>query len=419
MSSLRVCVDARLVSGVNGGVEQFIIGLISGVAALKDGDEEYYFLVYEDSVEWLLPYLRDGHRLLLDGPAPRPPRWMRVAKRLAPFARRAWHGWRFLSRLDGSPLPGSSGVIEREGIHVMHFTKQSGFLTGVLSIYHPHDLQYLHLPEFFTPRVRRGLDASYRALCAQAEMVAVASCWVKRDVVAQFGLDEDKVQVVPLAAPVLAYPEPSEDDLMKTSSEFALPDAFLFYPAQTWPHKNHIELLRALGLLRDRYGLRIPLVCSGQLTAHIRQIRSFAESAGVTDQVTFLGFVSPLTLQCLYRLCRAVVIPTRFEAGSFPMMEAFSTGAPVACSNVTSLPEQAGDAALIFDPTDPADMAEAIRRLWTDASLRQTLIERGRRRQQTFSWTETARMFRAHYRRIGGRPLSEEDMRLLALALCG
>lgn len=418
MCSLRVCVDARLVSGMDGGVEQFIIGLASGLAQLGGGDEEYYFLAYEDSVDWLHPYLGAEHRLLLDGPAPKPATWMRWARRLAPFARHAWHNWRLLSPLEAPAIPESSGLIESTGIDVMHFARQSGFLTGVPSIYHPHDLQHLHLPEHFTRRMCAQREVLYRALCEQAEMVAVASCWVKGDVVTHYGLREDKVRVVPLAAPVQAYPEPSEDDLMKTSSELDLPDAFLFYPAQTWPHKNHIELLRALEFLRDRHGLRVPLVCSGQSTAYLREIELFAARGGLAGQVTFVGFVPPLTVQCLYRLCRAVVIPTRFEAASFPMMEAFSVGAAVACSNVTSLPEQAGDAALVFDPTDHVQIAEAIRKIWTDPSLRQMLGDRGRRRQRALRWSDTARLFRAHYRRIAGCELTEQDDLLVSRDPC-
>ena len=415
---MRVCVDARLVSGENGGVEQFTIGLASGLAQLQGEDEEYIFLAYKDSVEWLRPYLGDRSHLLFDGSAPRPPGWKQRARRFAPFARTAWHTWPLLATLGRAKIPESSRVIERAGIDVMHFAKQSGFLTRIPSIYHPHDLQYVHLPEYFTPRDRRALDVAYRTLCAQAEIVSVASHWVKRDVVTQYGLEKDKVKVIPLAAPLSAYPEPSQAELRRTSLDLLLPDAFLFYPAQTWPHKNHIELIRALGLLRHRYGLVLPLVCSGQRTRYFGEIESFAARSGVADQITFLGFVAPSTVHCLYKLCRAVVIPTKFEAGSFPMMEAFTVGAAVACSNVTSLPEQAGDAALIFDPTDHVQMAEAIRRIWADPRLRETLAARGKKRQQALQWSNTAKRFRAHYRRIGGRRLSEDDSRILSQDAC-
>jgi glycosyltransferase involved in cell wall biosynthesis len=418
VSALRVCLDARLVSGTHGGVEQFIIGLAWGLTRLNDGDEEYFFLAYEDSVDWLQPFVGGACQLLLDGTVPQTPTWKRLAKRLAPFARSPWHQLTFLPDIGTPTIPTSSGTIERAGIDLMHFTKQSGFLTKVPSIYHPHDLQYLHLAQYFTPRVRATLDARYRALCEQATMVAVASCWVKRDIVPHFGLPEDKVRVIPLAAPLQAYEVPSDQELTSTAAALRLPEAFVFYPAQTWPHKNHVGLLRALELLRDRHGLRVPLVCTGKTTTHLRDIQSFAARIGLADQVTFLGFVSTSTLQCLYRLCRAVVIPTMFEAASFPMMEAFSVGAAVACSNVTSLPEQAGDAALVFDPTDPMQIADAIRRLWTDPSLRKTLSERGRRRAGATRWSDTAKLFRAHYRWICGATLREEDSRLLSVDPC-
>jgi glycosyltransferase involved in cell wall biosynthesis len=109
-----------------------------------------------------------------------------------------------------------------------------------------------------------------------------------------------------------------------------------------------------------------------------------------------------------------VVIPTLFEAASGPLNDAFLAGVPAACSNVTALPRQAGDAALVFDPHELAAIARAIRQLWTDEPLRQTLITRGRARVAQFSWDRTARHFRAHYRRIGGRPLTDEDRRFLS-----
>jgi glycosyltransferase involved in cell wall biosynthesis len=96
------------------------------------------------------------------------------------------------------------------------------------------------------------------------------------------------------------------------------------------------------------------------------------------------------------------------------MNEAFMAGAPVACSNVTSLPEQAGDSALVFDPYHPPDIADALWRLWADDSLRQTLIARGKQNVSRFTWARTARHFRAWYRKIAHRPLTDEDRALLS-----
>jgi glycosyltransferase involved in cell wall biosynthesis len=136
------------------------------------------------------------------------------------------------------------------------------------------------------------------------------------------------------------------------------------------------------------------------------------EELGLQDQVKWLGFVSTDDLQALYRLARAVVIPTRFEAASGPLWDAFAAGTPAACSRVTSLPAQAGDAALLFDQEIPGDIAQAVRRLWTDEDLRSLLIERGRANVARFTWDRTARLFRAHYRRLLDR-LTDEDRDLL------
>jgi glycosyltransferase involved in cell wall biosynthesis len=283
----------------------------------------------------------------------------------------------------------------------------------VPSIYHPHDLQHRHLPQFFTPRELVKRDSMLRSFCEQARLVSVTSSWVKRDVMREYHLPDDKVAVVPLTGALGAYPTPAAKDLSATKKKFELPDAFAFYPAQTWPHKNHLALLEALALLRERHNVVVPLVCSGHQTDHYAVIQKRAAELNLTTQVRFVGFVSPLELQALYRLARCVVIPTLFEAASGPLNEAFQAGAPAACSNVTSLPEQAGDSALVFDPRRPEDIADKVHRLWTDQALRQTLAERGRANVARFTWPNTARHFRAWYRKLTDRPLSEEDRYLL------
>jgi glycosyltransferase involved in cell wall biosynthesis len=253
-----------------------------------------------------------------------------------------------------------------------------------------------------------------RRFCDQATLVSCTSSWVKRDLMQQFGLSDNKVAIVELAGALSAYPNPSSDDLSATRKKYDLPEAFVFYPAQTWPHKNHLALLEAIALLRDRHGVTIPLVSSGNRTEHFAAIERRAADLGLASAIRFVGFVSPLELQCLYRLCRCVAIPTLFEAASGPMNEAFMAGAPAACSNVTSLPEQAGDSALIFDPHNPADIADCLWRLWTDDALRQSLIQRGKQNVSRFTWARTARHFRAWYRKIGGRELTPEDRAFLS-----
>jgi glycosyltransferase involved in cell wall biosynthesis len=175
-------------------------------------------------------------------------------------------------------------------------------------------------------------------------------------------------------------------------------------------------LLEALALLRS-HGVVVPLVATGRQTEHFPQIEAAARDLGVDGQIVWTGFLPALELQALYLEARAVVIPTLFEAASGPLWEAFAAGVPAACSNVTSLPEQAGDAAVIFDPLDPEAIASALSRIWQDEALREVLITSGRERVAELSWERTARIFRAHYRRLAGRPLSDEDVTLVGEGL--
>ncbi len=176
--------------------------------------------------------------------------------------------------------------------------------------------------------------------------------------------------IVPWAPITDEYPTPQPGDLDRVRLEHRLPDRFILYPAQTWPHKNHAGLLEALALLRGR-GHVVSLVSTGYLNTHANVLQGQARRLGLSGDIKWLGFVDPATLRTLYALATAVVVPTRFEAASGPVWEAFAAGVPVACSDVTSLPEQVGDAALTFDPDDIEAMADAILALWTDAELRQ------------------------------------------------
>ncbi|MCL5961622.1 MAG: glycosyltransferase family 4 protein [Chloroflexi bacterium] len=419
MSRLQICLDARIRSGSYGGVEQVIIGLASGLAKLRDGNEQYLFLTYPESEKWIQPYLEGPCRTLRVPDPARSDKWRDTLKRTllhpVPFFDPMLLKSRQPPRFRPVRPPESDGTIEKAGVDVMHFTKQTAFLTKVPSIYHPHDLQHRHLPHLFSPRQRQFREANYQTFCEQAQMVAAVSSWSKRDFIEQYRLPEAKVQVVPFAPVLTEYPNPTSGDIATVREKFGLPETFVYYPAQTWPHKNHIGLLEGLALLRDRRGLAITLVCSGHLNYLYRRIQRQAERLRISNQVRFLGFVSPVEIQCLYKLCRCVIIPTKFEAASFPLWEAFLSGAPAACSDVTSLPEQAGDAALLFDPESPSEIGDAIHRLWTDEKLRAALVERGRRNVARFSWEHTARVFRAHYRRIARRPLTEEDQLLLSM----
>jgi glycosyltransferase involved in cell wall biosynthesis len=413
---MKICLDARLVSGETGGIESVVLGLAAGLSRLDDSDDDYCFLADPEQADWLLPYLQGRCKLLptstRNESVSQRSRLKNLARNAAPPLAAAWRrrprtGLPWVQA--GAPL--SDGTVERAGVELMHFTFQMGFRTDLPSIYHPHDLQHVHLPSAFTARDRAIREKWYGTLSRQADMVAVTSTWTQVDVMSHFRLGPDKVKVVPLAPILGEYVAPTAASLNELRARLQLPDDFILYPAQTWPHKNHIGLLEALALLRDQ-GLTVPFVSSGRLGEYFPVIQRRVTELGLEDQVRWLGFVATDDLAGLYRLARAVVIPTRFEAASGPLWDAFLAGAPAACSTVTSLPAQAGDAALLFDQERPAAIADAIRRLWTDPGLRSLLADRGHANVARFTWDRTARLFRAHYRRLLGQ-LTDEDRDLI------
>jgi glycosyltransferase involved in cell wall biosynthesis len=403
--TLRVGIDARLGAGQFGGVEQVVIGLASALSRLEDGDEEYLFLTHREQDDWIREYVFGPCRLLHSRRSYVNRRSRAVARAL--IERVPGIGVRFAVRP-------SDGTVERAGADLIHFPFQDAFTTEVPSLYQPHDLQHLHLPELFSGWERARREAIYRTHCERAALVVAMTSWGRRDFIQSYGLPPEKVTVVPGGSVLREYPAPTPVDLDRLRSRLSLPDSFLLYPAQTWPHKNHERLLWALARVRDESGVTIPLVCPGKQTRHYRRIRELVDRLGLAGTTSFPGFVSSLELRGLYELGTALVFPSRFEGWGLPICEAFDAGLPVASSTATGLPDVVGDAGLLFDPEDVAEMASQLHRLWTHEALRADLRERGRKRAPHFSFDHMARLFRAHYRQLSGRRLAEQDRILLA-----
>jgi glycosyltransferase involved in cell wall biosynthesis len=299
---------------------------------------------------------------------------------------------------------------------VVHFPFQSFEACGVPSVFNPHDLQHLHLPEFFTPAEMSIRERVYPAACRAAHTVVVASQFVKRDVVERYGVTAEKVQVIPWAPPPLPDSLAQTDDrtIRTLREKYELGDVpFAVYPAMTWEHKNHLRLLEAMALLRDQQALDLRLICTGFKTDFWRNIEKRLHELGLDETVKFPGLVPLDDLHALYRAAQFAFVPTLFEAASAPVFEAWQHGTPVACSRATSLPEQVADGALLFDPLSTNEIAAALERMSADFNLREDLRERGTRRLKDFSLERTAKSYRAVYRRAAGRNLTAEDRQLL------
>lgn len=423
---IRIAIDAQFLPNSTGGVESASIGLISALGRLDDLPEEYVIIGPWQEPDWLKPYLGPNqhiirgpqrHQPIEKKPGPLEP-FKRALGPLRPLCRAIWREL-FPAPSPLRPrlwpeIPISDGFYESLGCDVIHFVFQDFVLCALPTIYNPHDLQHLHYPQFFRLSTIAWRETIYQAGCHLANTVVVGSHWVKQDVVRQYGVNPDKVQIIPLAPPTEVYPDTTPKILAEVKFKYQLQVPFAFYPAMTWEHKNHLRLLEALAYLRDKKGLIVRLVCTGKRFSHIwPRIEERLSTLKLDNQVQFLDVVPTTELRAIYQLAQFVVVPTLFEAASGPVVEAWLEGVPVACSNVTSLPEQSGDAALLFDPFSIEAIADAVRRMATDRHLRDDLARRGKRRLKVFSWERTAKAYRAVYRRAARHPLTDEDRWLL------
>lgn len=370
---MRVVINAQLDPQTSGGIAQVILGLAHGLAQLDERQDEYVFVCSEASAAWLRPFIARHLRIEVNGCVGKPHYGVRD----------------------------SDGFWESYDPDVLHFPYQAYTRTQVPSVFNPHDLQHVHLPDLFTDQERARRDALYGEACHHATAVATASRFVHDDIIRHFNLPSHKVEVIPWGAPTEAYRRPSDGLIARTLRRYSISKPFAIYPAQIWPHKNHTRLLDALRQAIDDGCVELSLVCTGAFTQHVERVRQRIDEMNLHEHVRMVGWVDEETLMALYASARFMIVPTLFEAVSLPVLEAFANRLPVACSRVTSLPEQVGDAALLFDPMNVEQLADAIRTLATRDDLCDELSRRGAQRIAQATWRRTAESYARLYRSVG------------------
>lgn len=416
---LRIAINAQIIPGSGTSSLETVLRILTAVGQLE-GDEEYVFITPWSELDWLQPFLGDRQTIV---PAPQPensdtPDRLEILKRLTgslrPFARRIKHLAVSPPKFEFS-VPVSDGFYESLNCDVIHFPYPEYAYCRLPTVYNPHDLQHLHYPEFFTPEVIHKREILYPSACRAAEIVVVGSQFIKQDLIEKFNVEADKIQVIPWSPPEIENKkEITEDKIAEVLEKYECPPRpYMLFPAMTWEHKNHLRLLEAIALLRERDGLKINLVCTGYKHEFYKNIKQRLDELNLKGQVKFTGVVSIEELSILYRGAHFVIIPTLFEAASGPLFEAWQHGTAAACSTVTSLPEQAADAALLFNPFSVEEIAAAVKKMSSDETLRKELRIRGFRRLTDFDLERTAKAYRAIYRKAAGRDLSEEDRYLL------
>ena len=215
----------------------------------------------------------------------------------------------------------------------------------------------------------------FREHLRRAAIILTGTETGKSEITHFYGVNPSNVFVVPLPVPPLRRSGTGDGPIR---DRYQLGSEYLIYPAQFWPHKNHVNVLHALKILHDSQAAPLDIVFTGSDKGNEDFVADTVKRLGLEDQVRSLGFVPRSDLIALYEEAFALIFPTFFGPDNLPPLEAFALACPVLASDVPGAREQLSDAAILFDPADPREIAGAISRLRGDSSLRSDLIKKGR-----------------------------------------
>jgi glycosyltransferase involved in cell wall biosynthesis len=275
-------------------------------------------------------------------------------------------------------------------------------LTPCKSVVTIHDCIHLRFPQYLPSRLGYAYArASLWTAAHRSNRVLTVSEASKRDILRYFRVQGSKIQVIPNAIDERFGQEPPEEEIARVRQRYQLDDPFVLYAGNIKPHKNLERLIESFHMLRREGGFdEIKLLIIGDEISKYATLRRAVHRYKLHKHVRFFGFVSDQTLAALYRMAAVFVFPSLYEGFGLPPLEAMASGTPVITSNVSSLPEVVGDAALLIDPYEPGDIARAMRSVLTDPGLRASLAERGLARAREFSWERSIGRVREIYEEV-------------------
>lgn len=375
--------------GGSGGLDMYTRMLVEALAE-HDHSNIYHLLLRERGIA--------GESLVRkawsDQKWPRNVRFVTVRDHAPPPTRREIWQTRLKRRLriTGTEIPGTieeyrAYQIDRLGLSFVHFprTAISPLCLRTKCLLGFSDLQHEYLPEFFTPQERVGRTTHFKAAIAKARHLVPPSDYTKRTLIETYHVPSEKMTVVPHGI-ARSFHRASQQEIERVRAKYNLPQEFIFYPANPWPHKNHQRLFSSLRVYRERYGQSPNLVLSGRLRGEKIDAMKLAAQAGVADLVMDLGFFPREDSAAIFSAASMLVFPSLFEGFGIPLIEAMACGCPIAAANTTAIPECVEDSAVLFDPLNINEMANAIHAVLGNDHLQQKLVAKGLERVKRFHW---------------------------------
>jgi len=290
-------------------------------------------------------------------------------------------------------------ALKREGVtlfHAPHYVLPP--LVQCRSVVTIHDCIHLMFPQYLPQRgAFTYAKWSIRQAARRSTRIMTVSESSKHDILRFVDTEPDKIDVIYNAYDERFAIEPREDDVVRVRERYQLHDEFVLYAGNVKPHKNLERLIDAFHIVRNRGLDHLKLVLIGDDMSKYSALRRAVHRHQLHKYVRFLGYLPEETLAVMYRLAGVFVFPSLYEGFGLPPLEAMASGTPVVTSNVSSLPEVAGDAAVLVDPYHPQAIADGIYSVLTDEKLRRGMVHKGIARAGMFSWEQSVRRIRAIY----------------------
>ena len=367
---MRVAIDARKLHDF--GIGTYIRNLLRHLARIDQTSE--YVLLCAAADMYVAPTLGANFRAVLEPSANY-------------SLREQWHVPIVLRR-------------ERPDVyHSPHYVLPAAVMSpSVVTI---HDCIHLMFPQYL-PNRRSYLYARTMmwAAAKRADAILTVSEASKRDILRFFDVKPEKVVVVHNAIDERFWTPPAEEDLARVRERYQLEHGFVLYAGNIKPHKNLVRLIEAFDEIRRGDFEEMKLLILGDEISKMPALRRAVHQHHLHKHVRFLGYVSDETLASLYRLAAVFVFPSIYEGFGLPPLEAMACGAPVVTSNVSSLPEVTGDAAVLVDPHDTSSIVQGVRRVLSDPVFANQLRQRGPVRARQFSWERSVAKTRDLYERV-------------------
>lgn len=367
---LRIAIDARKLHDY--GIGSYVRNLVLELAR-QDFDDEYVLLC------------RPADQAFVTGLGPR----------FEAHVERAGH----YTVREQLSVPLALRRVRADVFHAPHYVVSP--LTRTPYVVTIHDCIHLRFPEYLPNRFALTYATRVmRTAARRARRVLTVSEASKRDILHYLRVPAAKVEVIYNGLDERLATPPAPGDIEHVRQRFQLTSPYVLYAGNIKPHKNVDRVIEAFAGLRREGFDHVKLLIIGDDVSKYKSLRRLVHRYHLHQQVRFLGFVPDATLAILYRLASAFVFPSLYEGFGLPALEAMALGAPVITSDVSSLPEVVGDAALLIDPLDAASITQALARVLSEPDLRAEMIRRGHERLKTFSWARSAARIHEVYHEV-------------------